>query len=67
MLTLTRKVGQKILIGDDIEIVVREVRGRQVRLGIVAPPGMAVFRDELKAQLDAEAAAEDAGEAPEKK
>ena len=47
MLTLTRKVGQKILIGDDIEIIVREIRGRQVRLGIVAPPGMGVFREEI--------------------
>ena len=62
MLTLTRKVGQKILIGDDIEIVVREVRGRQVRLGIVAPAGMPVYREELYEQLREEAAAK--GEAP---
>jgi len=47
MLTLTRKIGQKILIGDGIEIVVREVRGRQVRLGISAPPGLPVYREEL--------------------
>ena len=51
MLTLTRKVGQKILIGTEIEIVVREVRGRQVRLGIVAPDGMPVYREELYQQL----------------
>ncbi len=54
MLTLTRKAGQKILIGDDIEIVVREVRGRQVRIGISAPAGMPVFREELYAQIQAE-------------
>lgn len=47
MLTLTRKVGQRILIGKDIEIVVREVRGRQVRIGIIAPPGVDVFREEV--------------------
>lgn len=47
MLTLTRKVGQKILVGDDIEIVIREIRGRQVRIGIVAPPGVPVFREEV--------------------
>lgn len=47
MLTLTRKIGQKILIGNGIEIVVREVRGRQVRLGISAPPGLPVYREEL--------------------
>lgn len=51
MLTLTRKVGQKILIGTEIEIVVREVRGRQVRLGIVAPNGTPVYREELYQQL----------------
>ncbi|MEM6290401.1 MAG: carbon storage regulator CsrA [Myxococcota bacterium] len=47
MLTLTRKIGQKILIGNGIEIVVREVRGRQVRLGISAPHGLPVYREEL--------------------
>lgn len=51
MLTLTRKAGQKIRIGDHIEIVVREIRGRQVRLGISAPDGMVVYREELYQQL----------------
>ncbi|PRP97420.1 hypothetical protein ENSA5_34120 [Enhygromyxa salina] len=55
MLTLTRKAGQKIRIGDDIEIVVREVRGRQVRLGISAPNGLNVYREELYQQILAEA------------
>jgi carbon storage regulator len=51
MLTLTRKVGQKIRIGDGIEVVVREVRGRQVRLGIIAPQGLPVYREELYQQI----------------
>jgi carbon storage regulator len=51
MLTLTRKIGQKIRIGDRIEIVVREVRGRQVRLGITAPDGLPVYREELYQQI----------------
>ncbi|MCY0985912.1 carbon storage regulator CsrA [Nannocystis pusilla] len=51
MLTLTRKVGQKIRIGDNIEIVVREIRGRQVRLGISAPQGLPVYREELYQQI----------------
>lgn len=51
MLTLTRKIGQKILIGDGIEIVVREIRGRQVRLGITAPLGLPVYREELYQQI----------------
>ena len=57
MLTLTRKAGQKIRIGDHVEIVVREVRGRQVRLGITAPEGMPVYREELYQQIAAENAA----------
>ena len=51
MLTLTRKVNQKIRIGDEIEIVVREIRGRQVRLGISAPQGLPVYREELYQQI----------------
>ena len=57
MLTLTRKVGQKIRIGDHIEIVVREIRGRQVRLGISAPQGLPVYREELYQQIAQEGAA----------
>ena len=53
MLTLTRKIGQKILIGNGIEVVVREIRGRQVRLGITAPDGLPVFREELYEELAA--------------
>ena len=56
MLTLTRKVGQKIRIGDQIEIVVREIRGRQVRLGISAPQGLPVYREELYQQIVQEGA-----------
>lgn len=59
MLTLTRKAGQKIRIGDDIEIVVREIRGRQVRLGISAPEGLTVYREELYQQILAEGGNED--------
>ncbi len=47
MLTLTRKVGESIRIGDDIEIVVKEIRRNQVRIGIVAPRDVAIFREEV--------------------
>lgn len=47
MLTLTRKVGESIRIGDDIEIVVKEIRRNQVRIGIVAPRDIAIFRQEV--------------------
>ncbi len=46
MLVLTRKQGQSIRIGEDIEVVVVEVRGGQVRLGIRAPSGVVVSRSE---------------------
>lgn len=47
MLVLTRKVNQSIMIGDDIEVVVLEVRGEQVRLGIKAPRTVTVHRREI--------------------
>lgn len=56
MLTLTRKVGESIRIGDDIEIVVKEIRRNQVRIGIVAPRDVAIFREEV---YDAMAGGED--------
>jgi carbon storage regulator len=47
VLTLTRKIGESICIGDDIKIVVKEIKGKQVRLGIIAPQDVYVCRDEL--------------------
>ena len=42
MLVLTRKVGEGIAIGDDVKIVVMQIKGKQVRLGIKASPSTAV-------------------------
>jgi carbon storage regulator len=47
VLTLTRKIGESIRIGDDISIIIKEVKGRQVRIGIVAPRDIYVCREEL--------------------
>jgi carbon storage regulator len=47
MLILTRKIGEKITIGDRIKIYVIEIRGKQVRLGIEAPPDTLVHREEI--------------------
>ena len=47
MLVLTRKVNQSIMIGDEIEVIVLEVRGEQVRLGIKAPRSVTVHRREI--------------------
>lgn len=54
MLVLARKVGQSIVINDNIEILVIEVRGEQVRLGIEAPRSVPVYRKELLEQIRAE-------------
>ena len=51
MLVLTRKPDQSIMVGDDIEITVLEVRGEQVRLGIRAPRNVAVHRKEVFEQI----------------
>ncbi len=54
MFTLTRKVGQVIRIGDDIQIVVKEIRKNQVRIGIIAPRDVKIFRDEVYQNIVAE-------------
>ena len=47
MLIVNRKVGERIVIGGGIEIIVNEVSARKVRLGIVAPRGVTVLRGEV--------------------
>lgn len=54
MLVLTRKLHQSIMIGDQIEVVVLEVRGEQVRLGIRAPRDVTVHRKEIYSQIQDE-------------
>ena len=51
MLVLARKVGQSIIINDNVEVLVIEVRGDQVRLGIEAPRAIPVHRKELFEQI----------------
>lgn len=52
MLVLSRKVGERILIGDTISITVVRITGGGVRIGIEAPPEMPVIRQELKDQFE---------------
>ena len=51
MLSLARRPGQKIRIGEDIILVVREIRGRQVKIGIEAPPHVRVLREEIYEEI----------------
>jgi len=54
LLTLTRKIGESIRIGDDIKIVIREISGKQVRIGVDAPGEILVYREELYQKIKAE-------------
>ena len=47
MLVLTRRVGEKLVIGDDVTVAILSVRGNQVRIGIAAPPEVQVHREEI--------------------
>jgi carbon storage regulator len=50
-LTITRRRGERLLIGKDIEILVTRVSGGQVRLVVKAPPDVPIIRDELLARI----------------
>ncbi len=54
MLVLTRKVGQRIRIGDEITITLVRIQGDKVRVGIEAPRDIAIHREEVRLRLDAE-------------
>lgn len=47
MLILTRRVGETVMIGDEVTVVVLGVKGNQVRMGITAPRTVAVHREEI--------------------
>lgn len=56
MLILTRRIGETLIIGDDIEVRVLDVRGCQVRMGIDVPQDVDIVREELLDELPEEAA-----------
>jgi len=51
MLILTRKIGESIWINDEIEIIISEVKGDQVKIGINAPRTMEILRGELRTEV----------------
>lgn len=54
MLILTRKIGESIAIGDDIQIHVVDIRGTQVKLGILAPKDVEIYREEIYLKIQEE-------------
>jgi len=53
MLALSRKKGESLMINNDIEITILEVRGEQVKIGISAPKEIPVYRKEVYLQIQA--------------
>ncbi|MGD2020595.1 MAG: carbon storage regulator CsrA [Thiohalocapsa sp.] len=68
MLILTRRVGETLMIGDDVTVTVLGVKGNQVRIGVNAPRDVAVHREEIyeriKREQEQAAAQGDGGGAP---
>ena len=67
MLVLTRKPGQRIMIGDGIEVQVLSVAGEKVRIGITAPRDVGIFRDEVYERIEQNGAGETAEDGPDPK
>lgn len=55
MLILTRRVGETVVIGNDVDITVLGVKGNQVRLGVKAPREVSVHREEIYRRIKHEA------------
>ncbi|AKO88195.1 carbon storage regulator CsrA [Pseudomonas aeruginosa] len=54
MLILTRRVGETLMVGDDVTVTVLGVKGNQVRIGVNAPKEVAVHREEIDQRIQKE-------------
>jgi carbon storage regulator len=64
MLILTRRIGETLNIGDDVQVTVLGVKGNQVRLGVNAPKEIPVHREEIYQRIKKEKEAGFSGEPP---
>jgi len=55
MLNLSRRIGETIVIGDDVTVTILAVKGKQVRLGFAAPEGVVILREEIVANNEDDA------------
>ncbi len=62
MLILTRRVGETLMVGDEVTVTVLGVKGNQVRIGVNAPQDVAVHREEIYQRIQNENAKQDAEE-----
>jgi carbon storage regulator len=58
MLILTRRVGETVVIGDEVTVTVLGIKGNQVRIGVKAPKNVAVHREEIFERIRVERAEE---------
>jgi carbon storage regulator len=62
MLILTRRVGETLMVGDEVTVTVLGVKGNQVRIGVNAPQDVAVHREEIYQRIQNENTKQDAEE-----